>query len=373
MLRDRLGSAANDVTSTTSQSSSSTGNTSAIPDPFTADAASAPAATSGTTGTSTSQPAAPATTSTSTASTRSPTASAASSGSSASSTRPVTASSGSAAQRRSNNQPGFSLVASYQMKNIKRSGKLTYNMNHYRTENQAFAMAENIGSLYSRYGHDARVFRAVTIDDPVFKQREVLVTLDGQDAATFTKHLNYVTVKLKKRHQAGAVTSDEVVITPEKFNAESNTFSLGYGYKGDDDRIAWLDYQYQTLWSFHGGVEVRSTWDKADSPMLALQPPHRYRSVTIEGEGEVLTESGVRHGVITVSSLINGRLVTNQVTIRNKGPAPAIILEVAEDLQKPQVEVQIDWYLTGGRKVSGPFVPLSGNLVYWDELPGGGA
>jgi hypothetical protein len=259
------------------------------------------------------------------------------------------------------------------MKNIKRSGKLVYNMNHFRTENQAFAMAENIGALYSRYGHDPRVFRAVTIDDPVFKQREVLVTLDGQDAATFTKHLNYVTVKLKKQHQSGAITSDEVVITPAKFNAEGNSFSLGYGYKGDDNRSEWLDYDYQTLWSFHGGVEIRSSWEKGDTPMLALQPPHRYRSVTFEGEGESLTSSGVRHGVITITSLINGRQVTQQATIRNKGPVPAAILDIAEDLLQPQVEVQIDWYLTGGRKISGPVMPLSGDLVYWDEIPGGGA
>jgi hypothetical protein len=178
---------------------------------------------------------------------------------------------------------------------------------------------------------------------------------------------------MQKRHQSGAVTSDEVVITPDTFNAEGNAFSLGYGYKGDDDRAAWLDYQYQTLWSFHGGVKVRSPWENADSPMLALQPPHRYRSVTFEGAGATLAAAGVRHGVITVSSLINGRMVTQQATIRNQGPAPAVIMDVAEDLQQPQVEVQIDWYLTGGRKVSGPVVPLSGNLVYWDELPGGGA
>jgi tetratricopeptide (TPR) repeat protein len=164
---------------------------------------------------------------------------------------------GSAARSRSDGRPGFSLVASYQMKQIKRSGKLVYNMNHFRTENQAFAMTENIGDLYRRYGRDPRVFRAVTIDDPVFKQREILVTLDGQDAATFTEHLNFVTVKLEKRHQSGEVTSDEVVITPAKFNEGGNAFSLGYGFKGDDDRTAWLDYRFQALWSFHGGVGIQ--------------------------------------------------------------------------------------------------------------------
>ena len=383
MLQQRLAQRGEALADRNATSGNNAGSSMPLPDPFageeTASSSNATANRSAAASSSTSRSSSGSTAGrTSTASSgpsgrRTPAASSTRSSSTARPSSSARSGTGSAAQRRSNNQPGFSLVASYQMKNIKRSGKLTYNMNHYRTENQAFAMAENIGSLYSRYGHDPRVFRAVTIDDPVFKQREILVTLDGQDAATFTRHLNYVTVKLKKQHQSGAVTSDEVVITPAKFNAEGNAFSLGYGYKGDDDRSAWLDYRYQTLWSFHGGVEIRSPWDNADSPMLALQPPHRYRSVTFEGEGEALAAAGVRHGVITVTSLINGRTVTQQATVRNKGPMPAVILDIAEDLQQPQVEVQIDWYLNGGRKISGPVMQLSGELVYWDEIPGGGA
>lgn len=274
-----------------------------------------------------------------------------------------------AAASRKGGAPGFSLVASYQMKQVKRSGKLVYNMNHFRTENQAFAMTENIGDLYRRYGRDPRVFRAVTIDDPVFKQREILVTLDGQDAATFTEHLNFVTVKLEKRHQSGEVTSDEVVITPAKFNEGGNAFSLGYGYKGDDDRSAWLDYRFQALWSFHGGVEFRTPWNNTDSPMLAVQPPHRYRTVTVEGDGAGLTAAGVRHAVITLTSLIGGRTITKEVTVRNQGPAPALVVEIPEDPEKPQVEAGITWYLSGGGKVTGPARPVEGSIIYWDELP----
>ncbi len=281
--------------------------------------------------------------------------------------------SGTAASSRSNGSPGFSLVASYKMKKIKRSGKLVYQMNHYRTEKQAFAMAENIGSLYKRYGHDPKVFRAVTIDDPVFKQREILVTLDGQDSSTFTRHLNFVTVKLKKQHQSGDLTSDEVVITPEKFNAQGNSFSLGYGYKGDDDRNRWLDYNFETLWSFHGGVEIRTPWKQTDIPMLALQPPHRYRTVTFEGDGVDLSTAGVRHAVITVTSMISGQPIKNQATIRNRGPAPALVLDIPEDPANPDIQVSITWHLSGGKNIAAPGRALEGNIVYWDELPKGGA
>jgi len=274
-----------------------------------------------------------------------------------------------AAKRAVENKPGFSLVASYQMKNIKRSGKMVYKMNHFRSEKQSFTMAENIGSLYSRYGNDSRVFKAVTIDDPVFKQREILVTLDGQDASTFTKYLNFVTVKMNKHHQSGSETNDEVVITPETFNTKGNSFSLNYGYKGDTDRNKWLDYKYQVIWSFHGGVEIRSPWKQENSPMLALFPPYHYRDLTIEGEGETLLQAKVRHAVITINSNIKGQQITTQVTIRNQGPAPSMHLEIPEGMKGETSEVSIIWYLKGGEKITTSPQKIQGDIIYWDELP----
>ena len=266
-------------------------------------------------------------------------------------------------------KPGFSLVASFQMKNIKRSGKMVYQMNHFRSEKQSFTMTENIGSLYRRYGNDSRVFKAVSIDDPVFKQREILVTLDGQDASTFTKYLNFVTVKMKKQHQSGASTNDEIVITPETFNASGNSFSLNYGYKEDTNRDRWLDYQYQVIWSFHGGLEIRSPWEKENTSILSLYPPYRYRSLTIEGNGEELKLAKVRHAVITISSMINGKEILTQATIRNQGPAPALHLEFPEDVNGDKAEVNIKWFLKGGKQLSSPEQKLEGDIIYWDELP----
>ncbi|MFO7964871.1 MAG: tetratricopeptide repeat protein [Desulfobacterales bacterium] len=273
---------------------------------------------------------------------------------------------------RADGSPGFSLVASYKMKRIKRSGKMVYHMNHFRTETQAFAMAENIGSIFKKYGRDKRVFRAVTIDDPVFKQREIRVTLDGQDAATFTKYLNFVTVKMKKRHQRGDLTTAEIVITPDTFSDSGNHFSMTYGWKNDADRTRWLNYEYQAIWSFHGGVEMRSPWIQTDSPMLALSPPHRYRTLSIEGNGDVLSRAGVRHGVVTLLCRIGDRYLQQRVTIRNNGPAPSTVLEVPEDPNNPETKVGITWYLTENRKVTSEESGFEGDIIYWDQLPKGG-
>ena len=106
---------------------------------------------------------------------------------------------------------------------------------------------------------------------------------------------------MKKRHQAGRVTTGEIVITPESFNNSGNNFSMTYGWKDDANRTAWLNYEYQAIWSFHGGMELRTPWTKTDSPMQALTPPHRYRTISIEGNGNTLTDSEVRHGVVTLN------------------------------------------------------------------------
>jgi len=277
-----------------------------------------------------------------------------------------------AEKARAAGDPGFSLVASYQMKRIKRTGKMVYHMNHYRTETQAFAMAENIGPIYKKYGNDARIFRAVTIDDPVFKQREILVTLDGQDTDTFSKYLNFVTVKMKKRHQAGDTTTGEIVITPETFNASGNHFSMTYGWKDDNDRTAWLNYHYQAIWSFHGGIEIRTPWTETDSPMLALSPPHRYRSISIEGDGETLSDADVRHGVISLNCRIGDKFIPQQVTIRNNSAAPSLILDIPEDPDNPETLIDITWYLKKNRKLCSAQTKLEGDIIYWDELPKGG-
>lgn len=287
--------------------------------------------------------------------------------------RPATPATGSAAGSRSNGSPGFSLVASYQMKNIKRTGKLVYNLNHFSTETQAFAMSENIGDIFRKYGKDSKIFRAVTIDDPVFKQREILVTLDGQDASTFTKYLNFVTVKMKKQHQAGDQTTGEVVITPDTFNKSGNNFSLTYGWKDDPDRNAWLNYEYQAIWSFFGGVEIRTPWTTSESPMIALAPPHRYRTVTIEGDGSALTKAEVRHAVINLNCRIGDKYITRQATLKNNSPAPSLVLDLPEDPAHPETKVFITWVLANGKQVSSPEAKLEGDIIYWDQVPKGGA
>ncbi len=265
--------------------------------------------------------------------------------------------------------PGISLIAAYRMRHIKQSGYFYYSLKRYRIERQYQIMSVNIGGLYQRYGHDKRIFRAILLDDPVFKQRNILVTIDGQDSDEFANYVNAVTVELRKHHQFGDVSTDEVVITPELFDSEGNAFFLRYGWKEDHNREAWLKYQYRVVWHLKGGIEITEDWRESSSAAITITPPFRYLPVTIEGESERLGAKGVRHAVVTFISKVNGHEISTQVTLKNTGKASGRIVNVPVPRQGDPPLVLISWHLKGGKEIaSGPF-PLKGNIIYWDELP----
>lgn len=261
------------------------------------------------------------------------------------------------------------LLVSYRMRHLKSSGHFELSLKRYRVERQHFVMSENIGDLYGRYGHDPRVFRAVLIDDPVYKQREVLVTLDGQDTRTFGEHVNFVTVQMRKEHESGEITRDEVVITPERFNQSGNRYEFIYGFKGDQDRDAWLRYEARDVWSFRGGIQIEHPWQERSESILAVASPVLYRTLNIEGDGKVLSDRGVRHGVITFFSHIGGKILSKEVSVRNRGPAPVATVDVPVSRDAPPIEYQVTWYLRDGSKITGPRQPIQGDILYWDNLP----
>ena len=263
------------------------------------------------------------------------------------------------------------LLVSYRMRQIKRTGKFRLDMKRYSSQTRHFVMSENIGDLYSRYGQDPRIFRAVLIDDPVYKQREILITLDGQDAATFRKHVNFVTVQMRKVHESGDITRDEIVITPETFNTKANLYEFVYGYKGDHDRDAWLQYQARDIWSFAGGIVVEHDWTGHNEAILSVKSPVSYRTVSIEGDGGRLSAANVRHGVIEIFTIIDDRELKEEISIRNSGPAPMKTVEVPVWQENPP-EYRITWYLNDGSRIEGARQKLQGDILYWDIMAEGG-
>lgn len=271
---------------------------------------------------------------------------------------------------------GFGLNVSYQLKDMRSSGLTTLNFNHRATVERHSFITFNIGDLYTKYGKDAAFFRDVSLDDPAFRQREVRIGLDGALLPEFERYINGVTLTLRKQHQNGEETLREIVLDRRAFHTEAQTdaanaaLKVVYTWNGDDDRAAWLQYDYRTRWSFKGGGSHQTGWTRADAPMIDLFTPYERRVVQIVGDRVVLKQRGVRAVVVEVSYPFFGERRSQTAIVRpeqeSSGDEPR--LEITLPLGQQEYGYAITWQLEGGRRLTAKGVDSSG-IVFVDEVP----
>ncbi len=270
------------------------------------------------------------------------------------------------------NAPNFALLAAYRQKSFKKTGFFRLNLKSWTADTLAVRFDENIGGFGKRMLNDPAHFREVNLDDPVYQQREVLVSLDGQDSADFGKFVNFVTVGLRKRHQDGSTTNQELKIDKANFNSALNNFRMIYGYKGDKDRNKWLEFEHRTVWSLYGGVLKDSGWQPTNTYVLPVAPPHRYREIAIEADPEIFRQKGVRLATVTFRSRLFGQEQVQHISLRPTSGGPlAAIIKYAHEPDDLAYQYEVVWRLAGGEQIkSGPKTG-SEAVLFADELPRG--
>ncbi|HSL17301.1 MAG TPA: hypothetical protein VLB51_05280 [Methylomirabilota bacterium] len=259
------------------------------------------------------------------------------------------------------------VTVSFRMRRIERRGSFTFNMKQWNRVEIPVRFAANIGDL-SRYKDDPRMFRRVSLADPMFKQREIPVSIDVASEEAFAAMLNAVAVTIRKRHQSGRETVDEAIIQPGDF-ASGALESVLYGWDGDDDRTAWLDYDYRVRWSYAGGPTIETDWVPTSAGALVLTPPLRPRELVIEADPTLLREQGVRAVVVQVSYDARGVERSSYASIRPTSETGSHQLVVYQDPQRPEYAYSFDWRLYGGqRRTVGPFTDVS-DFIFVDEIP----
>jgi len=262
-----------------------------------------------------------------------------------------------------------SLEASYKLQKLERSGHLVMNLNHYSSEEMTTVMAANIGDLYRRYGDDPALFRAVSLDDPLYKQREIYVTIDGATAADFKDYINYVSVTLRKQHAGGAVSVDEIVLDRVKFNENKNSYRSVYAWKDDRSMEDWLSYQYKTVWNYRGNLRSESGWIDESTSVLAVAPTAVNRRISIEGDPELLADADVRYAKLNFRYTIFGEPKSKQLTIRTRtGSFPQTFDYIAE-VGNFDYTYDLTWVLRGNKKLEVKDVTDNAEVLYVDELP----
>lgn len=263
----------------------------------------------------------------------------------------------------------FSIYGSFKLKNIKRTGKARFDFNHFASDGLNIVMAGNVGDLYANYGDDPGMFRATNLDDPVFKQREIFITVDGRSEKDFTDYINFVTVKIRKRHENGEESIDEVVIDENSFKRESNRFRMVYGWKGDEDRSRWLEYEYRTVWNFRQGIQFENEWQQTDTFVINVAPPYEYRRISLEADTEIFKERKVRHALVKFYYDFFGKEIERQAVVRVKGDDAVSTIEYVCEAGNYDYEYEVTWYLRGNKRLGSERVRDSSEILYVDELP----
>lgn len=265
------------------------------------------------------------------------------------------------------NLTGFGAHVGYQLKDLKTEGTSVLRFNSRSSVERHSLITFNVGDFYRQYGRDPNYFRAVNLGEATFQQREVRVNVDGGLAADFERYVNTVTVTLRKEHQNGESTVQEVVLDRQHLDKAAD-LRMVYGWNGDDDRLAWLQYQYRTRWSFQGGGVYQTDWARTDGPMIDLFAPYQRQTVRVVGSAAALKEKKVRSVAVELEYPFFGASRRQQVVLRPEDNAEPPPVQITLPLNQFEYGYVITWQLEGGRRLVSKGRDTSG-IVFVDELP----
>ncbi len=264
---------------------------------------------------------------------------------------------------------GFGLNVAYQLKDMRSSGVSRLDFNHRATVERHSFITFNIGDLYRTHGNDTAFFRDVSLEDPTFRQREIQIGVDGALLPEFERYINSVTLTLRKQHQSGQETLRELVLDRSAVQKGVTDLRLAYGWNGDDDRGAWLNYEYRTRWSFKGGGVHETGWVKGSAPMIDLFTPYERRVVQIVGDLQTLKSRLVRAVIVDVEYPFFGERRRQSLVVRPDQAGDEPRIEITLPLGEQQYGYVITWQLEGSRRLTTKGLDGAG-VVFIDELPG---
>jgi hypothetical protein len=247
----------------------------------------------------------------------------------------------------SGSRPNFAIVASFQMKRFRQTGKMKWDLNKYTESTVTLRFDGNIGDVRQYKDH----FREVNLSSPLYEQREISVYVDGATLTDFAQYVNFVTVRLRKKHAGGAVTDDEVTINRTNFNQQGNSFKLLYGWKGDNDRRHWMDYEYQTVWSLFGGKTITLPMTSTSAQAIPVNAPYERHTVELRATQEELAAAEVRSVNVKLYYDLGGAPQMKQATLDASRPQSTQI-DFMSLPDAPPYEYEITWRLKGNRTLT---------------------
>ncbi len=263
--------------------------------------------------------------------------------------------------------PTTAAVVSYTMRTVRQSGIFRIDLNKFTVDNMSLRFDQNVGAIRCD-----DCFRQINLDDPLYKQREISAIVDGYNAEDFQKYINFVSVSFRKKHENGDFTNEDITIDRAKFNKEGNYFTFLYGWKGDNNRLKWRDYEYKTVWNFFGGASRESTWVKTDAGSIPLSPPYIRKVIDVEMDADAVAREGIRSAEVKVTYKVEGKDMMKQVRLNPKTgfltTQVEVLLPAAFLNLEPKFDYEITWMLNNGTSKVSPVKSSTNLVIYADQM-----
>jgi len=247
--------------------------------------------------------------------------------------------------------PSLSIAMSYRQKEIRRSGKYTIDLNKYTQEVRSMPFAYNPGNVKSVCEN---CFHEVNLDDPLMQQREINASLGGINSQDFD-YINFVNIIMKKNHENGDETVRELKIDRSKFNSDGNLFRMLYGWKGDNNRDDWLEYDYRTMWSYIGGFSDETNWASTEFGSIALNPTVVKKPIYIEVDEDFVLDEKIRGIEIRLYSKLGETENIKSINLKTKNAEElSKTIELLLPLNGDDFEYDVTYFMRGKDPYSSP-------------------
>ncbi|MCH9648252.1 MAG: hypothetical protein K0U98_08435 [Deltaproteobacteria bacterium] len=261
--------------------------------------------------------------------------------------------------------PALAVLASFQMRRRSQQKTLRIELNRHSQDQILDRFDGEVGDVSGC----RRCFLQINLDDPLYRQREVAVYVDGLNLEDFGRFVNFVSFELRKRHGEGDLTQQELRIDQKSLAESGNRFSLLYGWKGDGDRSRWLEYEYRVVWSFFGGSRIAEPWRTTRDGAIGLFPPLVIQRLGLSANAEALEAARVRALTVQIfTQPVDGER-TEQITLVPGRGEFSGDLEVLLPKDRRVYDYLIEWRLTGGTTVSSGRQSTRSTTLFVDELP----
>lgn len=264
--------------------------------------------------------------------------------------------------------PAISASVGYRIKELKSEGRSVIELTHSEIVQRRATIVMNVSDLYQRWGTDTAHFRVVNLEDPVFRQREIRVLLDGSLQEDFANYINHVTVTVKKDHAGGSQTVREVQYDRRAFDDGELERQLVYGWHDDADPLDWRNYEYRARWSFFGGGTFDTGWLDAQDSKINLFAPYQRQSLKLLGQWAALEQAGVRSVDVAVRYPFFGNTKTQRLAFQAEESFASQGIEMILPAGTREYDYDIQWTLAGGEIVAQSGRDWRQHLVV-DELP----